>query len=89
MTKINIQTVIMARMINTLSVHNFVFNDRFISNEIDPGPASRGIAKGLNDISSFVSDSCFNLPLISLLCCAFNSINPDREIMIPPASFNA
>ena len=42
--------------------------DKFINSEIDPGPAKRGIARGLKEMSSFLIDSSFTGPCMSFLC---------------------
>jgi hypothetical protein len=59
--------------------------DMLMSNDMEPGPDNSGIAKGLKDISSFISDSSFIFSLTSSLCCAFNNKKPERDIIIPPA----
>lgn len=63
--------------------------ERLIRIEIVPGPAKSGIARGLKEMSSFTIDSCMISPLTSLLCFALSSKNPERDIIIPPAIFNA
>lgn len=63
--------------------------DLFINNEMVPGPAKRGVASGLREISSFSIDSFIILPLISPLCFEFSNKNPERDIIIPPAIFKA
>ena len=87
--KITKLTVKIDVTITPLSNHSFVFNDKLINNEIEPGPANKGIAKGLNEISSLINDSSFTSELTSFLCCELSNKKPDLEMIIPPANFNA
>lgn len=54
-----------------------------------PGPANIGIAKGVNDISSFSNASSVIFLLIPLCLCVLlvRNANPDRNITIPPDNF--
>lgn len=86
MEKMIKQTVIIAETIIALLFQSLEAMDKLINNEIEPGPANKGIASGLKEMSSFVSDSSKIGPCMSFLCCEFKSKNPDLEMMIAPAS---
>ena len=75
-------------MVSVLAISGFAI-DKFINNEMVPGPAKRGIANGLNAMSSLSKDSFIISPFTSLLCFEFSNKNPDREIIIPPAILRA
>lgn len=59
-----------------------------ISKEIVPGPASIGIASGVNDIADRVAISIFTLRFSSPLCSLnfpVSNANPEEAMMSPPA----
>ena len=60
--KINKQTTRMAHKTIELLFQSLDIMDKFISSEIDPGPAKRGIASGLKEMSSFLIDSSLTGP---------------------------
>lgn len=88
-TKIEKATPTIANIIDTFLSSSGYSIHILINNEIEPGPANNGIARGLKEISSFSKASYFIFPFTSRLCFALSNKKPDREMMIPPAIFNA
>ena len=65
---------------------------KVINNEIVPGPANIGMAKGVNEIASREWISFWTLSRFIPLCSLnfpVNSANPEEAIIKPPAIFKA